>query len=567
MPLSFTCMAFYIAGGWGRAAAKQPLRPDLRPPLFRPRAPLPISIFDETGVANLSWQQASNAVPPLPVAPRPRGPCIPAPEVAEPAAVEGKRPIISDDVAAKRKRKDVDDRTAAVSGLVDIMETYFSHAPILEQIFAEDGCLDPVSDSITALFFVKSTGTLQKRLASLRIYGRWFVTEGLEKSLFLEENIVFRYTRFLYNENAPATRASSLREALNFMGGILSLSLKSMQESRRIKGMCCRLQRSAHAVRQRDPLSQEMLVQLEKLLVSEAAAGTIDAVLASTTLFGVYSRARVGDMRRCEVEPYVQMASDRSSGTIETRFLQHKTARPGTKRALPVAAPAFALTSACWAEHFVIARQVAGLHAGQGGCLVPARGRHGWLPVPYTTAEYAMALRDLLLRLGFATKDISNIGSHSLKATMLAWAGRWGMEKDHRRLLGYHTQAADRSADTYVRDLLAAPLRSLQRMLSEISRGAFVPDGLRTEAFPQQQDKDAEEDDSLSLCSSESEAASEDEPLAMDEDVGKIIINQRSLICHIVASDTACRCGKGLPKLYTVVDAPPAESRLCVRCF
>ena len=169
-------------------------------------------------MANLSWQQASNAVPPLPPTPRPQAP-QPAAEAAEVPAPDGKRPIISNDVAEKRKRKDVDDRVAAVAGLTDIMDRFFMHAPILERIFEEDGCLDPGSDSITSLFFVKSTGTLQKRLASLRIYSRWFATEGLQAAQFLEEGVVFRYVRFLFNENAPATRASSLREALNFMGG------------------------------------------------------------------------------------------------------------------------------------------------------------------------------------------------------------------------------------------------------------------------------------------------------------------------------------------------------------
>ena len=562
-------MSFYISGGVGAffGQHRRGLRPDLRPllrPDLRPR--LPLQIANEAYVAHLSWAHAANHVPPLLAVPRP--PQAQAPEVFVDGPVV--IPELSDAVAAKRARKDVDERTFVLSQLTDLLSKYYMHTSMLEKIFAEEGVLDPMSESILALFYIKKTATLQKRASSLRIYARWFETSGYLTEQFAEEAVVFKYTCFLHNENAPATRASSLREALNFVGGTLSLDQTEMQQSRRIKGMCCRLRRGAHAVRQRDPLTKSMVNDLEKLLVSEADAGTIDAVLAATALFGLYARVRVGDLRRCSIEPTLSMASDRSTGTLETQFFDHKTARPGTRRALPVAAPVFGVSGACWGESFVRARRTAHLDASDGACLVPARGRGYWLGVPYSTAEFAMALRDLLRRLGYSAEAIANIGSHSLKATLLSWAGRYGMIRDHRRLLGYHSQAGDRSTDTYVRDLLAAPLRSLDEMLEKVRLGSFVPDGGRAGAFPKEVvGDDAEDELSLSSCSSESQQVSDDEPKEPDEpdgEIGQIVLNMRSRICHVSGSD-GMRCGKAWPKDYQVLEAPPADSRLCCRCF
>ena len=189
--------------------------------------------------------------------------------------------------------------------------------------------------------------------------------------------------------------------------------------------------------------------------------------------------------------------------------------------------------------------------------------------MPNATAEFATALRDFLKRRGFPTSAISNIGSHSLKATLLAWAGKYGMDKDHRRLLGYHTLVGDRSADTYVRDLLCAPLRSLDALLKEVREGRFLPDGARSGAFVQPEAANAEDDneESVSDCSSESARVSGEEPIVADAMDGKVLMNARTLVCHISASPDLLVCGKVWPKGYKFLSEPTAGVRLCRRCF
>eukprot|EP00435_Cladocopium_sp_Y103_P067515 s1579_g30.t1 len=54
--------------------------------------------------------------------------------------------------------------------------------------------------------------------------------------------------------------------------------------------------------------------------------------------------------------------------------------------------------------------------------------------------------------------------SHSLKATTLVWAARYGIDDDSRAMLGHHS-IQNKSVACYSRDLLAKPLRELCGML------------------------------------------------------------------------------------------------------
>ena len=247
--------------------------------------------------------------------------------------------------------------------------------------------------------------------------------------------------------------------------------------------MCVRMLRRRRATRQRDPLTVPMVKALEEYLNANAATGSPMTVMASTTLFAVYTRTRIGDLRRCTVEPVVELSSGGSVGYLETKFHDHKTAKPASTRALPIAAPVHGLTGSVWGVKYVLARKSAGTTADDGSCLVPAVAEGGILNAPYTTNEFSIALRSLLCTLGFSEDEVKNIGAHSLKATVLSWAAKYGMEKDHRRLLGYHVAAGDRSADTYARELLAAPLRSMSLMLAKIRDNKFDPDATKSGYF------------------------------------------------------------------------------------
>ena len=70
---------------------------------------------------------------------------------------------------------------------------------------------------------------------------------------------------------------------------------------------------------------------------------------------------------------------------METRFMEHKTARPGTSRALPIAAPALGLcATASWATRWLEARAAQDLDATKQMTLLPALADQGWHDAAYT---------------------------------------------------------------------------------------------------------------------------------------------------------------------------------------
>ena len=439
----------------------------------------------------------------------------------------------------------------ALEVLGGIILKYYFDAPSIARVLREEPPPLHTSPSFEAMVFVKKTNTLAKRAASLRLYAAWFETAGFGREAFGTESVVFKYMQHLFADNSPASRAASLREAMNFLSGVLSLDFSDLQASTRVRGMCCRLLRTRQAVRQRAPLSVKMVKALEDLLAREAAAGTVDAVLAASTLFAVYSRSRVGDLRRCSKEPSLEIDGARTLGFLETHLEEHKTARPGSRRALPVAAPVFGLTEHCWGEDFVVARRTAGVTAGDGSSLVPALVGDDFGGVPYKTTEFSTAFRALLVKLGFRDQ-IEHVGAHSLKTTLLSWAAKFGVDRDHRRLLGYHAApGGDGTVDIYARDVMAVPLRALSAMLSEIRAGAFDPDSTRSGTFaapPAAESVPAVQEVASvsSAASSASAPGTDDEEIVVDEDC-TVVCNVATCFYHIARDSSVLVCGKNGP--------------------
>ena len=147
--------------------------------------------------------------------------------------------------------------------------------------------------TLDALLATKKTATIAKRASSLKFYAAWYEGTGRAPSEFFAEPAVFAYVAHLYSSGAPASRAAALREALNFMSGIFAINLDSVKASARVRGMACKSLRTRAEVRQRRPLTKEMVITLENVLKREHQDATNDAILAGTALFALYARARV----------------------------------------------------------------------------------------------------------------------------------------------------------------------------------------------------------------------------------------------------------------------------------
>ena len=223
--------------------------------------------------------------------------------------------------------------------------------------------------------------------------------------------------------------------------------------------------------------------------------------------------------------------------------------------------------------------------------MTPGRSSDSWLNVAETTTEFGTRFRSLLLSTGFKPADLDGIGAHSLKTACLSWAAKAGLDRDCRRLLGYHSVPGDRSVDTYSRDTLAGPLRKLDSVLASVRSGKFDPDATRSGLFrmnlpdaaasaepsPVEEVDVSAEVSSTSSSGRSSSSASEDgfsekdpEDLAVEEekDVGIMVMNPRTKYLHVAVDPNHLLCGKTyLPTWSRHVSLDGLDARKCSKCF
>ena len=198
-------------------------------------------------------------------------------------------------------------------------------------------------------------------------------------------------------------------------------------------------------------------------------------------------------------------------------------------------------------------------------------------------------------RRGFSSEDLENVGAHSLKTTALSWCATFGLDKDVRRMLGYHVLAGDRSVNVHARDCMAKPLRDLDRVLAAMRTGQFKPDMTRSGVFaaegvlensavgcPEQPPAPtdgnciAETVSRPSTClSSRSSSSSglenvEDtpaEPSVSGASVSSLILNRRKRFLHLALEEGKLVCGKPFSLRFEYSSDFSKEARRCPKCF
>ena len=471
---------------------------------------------------------------------------------------------MSEVVARKRPTADGEDRIRATTTILAVVARHFADSTLVRAIVHDEGPLTATLPSVVAIFGPKSTGTLIKRAASLRLYDEWHRISDLETGTLLDEAVVFRYVRHLQEISGPPTRASATCSALSFLGGLFELPAEGVRRSARIFGICSAMLRVGLVRQQRIPFTVGMVKCLEKVVQDDAGVGGPAAVISGGALFCVYARLRVGDLRRCSVEPTVDIAG--ATGFIETRFVEHKTAKPCTRRSLPVAAPAFGLLGP-WAVQWMSSRSGARLDAARDGSLLPALADGGgWHSVPFTTNEFAKAVKCIFLENGFGEAELVGFGAHSLKCTCLSWAAKHGMDKERRRHLGYHVTPGDRVVDIYARDSMAAPLRALVEVIAAVKEGKFNPDATRSGAFksaplsgPASSSAAPEDPEDMACTTSSSSSSGAEAP--------SVVKNLTTGMLHMTSNDPErLTCGKKYPLSFDLF-SELVEGPRCPRCF
>lgn len=335
-----------------------------------------------------------------------------------------------------------------------------------------------ISSVVSDVFTRKATRTLEKRAAALTHYSL-FCKLNYKCPLPISEPTVYQYMK--ERCSTSASKAQMLREALNFCIDTLQLDGASeAAESPRIKGFCFRAALQKQTLKQADVLKVLMVAALERILMTESEY-VPDRIFAGQCTFNLHGRLRWSD-GQCVQSFEIDEGPD-GNGFLQANSLGTKTANTAQKKRtfLPHTALLAGITTNRWAQVWLKLREDAGLQFGEGHIPMQSVTVSGeFSGFPLEPGDASKWLRELLLRAGFTASQVKGISSHSLKATALSWCAKFGMQREHRQVLGYHVVAGSASALHYSRDEQAYPLSLLQEVYEEIRSGNFNPDATRS---------------------------------------------------------------------------------------
>ncbi|CAE7247216.1 unnamed protein product, partial [Symbiodinium sp. CCMP2456] len=285
------------------------------------------------------------------------------------------------------------------------------------------------------------------------------------------ESDLYDFLKVMEKEGAPASRIASIMEAVNFTRHVVGVSeLAGACLSRRCKGICTR--ENFVEPKQAPALTVEQLLMLHSALEEHRDPWT--RAFATACLTCAYCRCRWSDVQHTESILW-DLDLEGNLFYIELSIGVHKTCRLQSKRHkfLHAVSPALGLRpyGQLWRE----CREQLGIEH-HGRCVfMPAPDQAGRPTVRALDTDEATAWLRLILGLSDAGTQVS---SKSLKATVISWAAKRGVDPLTLQRLGYH--AAGGMDLVYSRDAQAPLLIVVERLLKEVRDGVFRPDDTRS---------------------------------------------------------------------------------------
>lgn len=330
------------------------------------------------------------------------------------------------------------------------------------------------------IFWKKAPGTLRKRVNS---FLRFTANLALHNIPFPgTEADLYSFLDNERNNGAPASRSQSIIQSLLFVQHVIGVpELAELTTSRRCLGVTGR--RETGPRRQADPFRLTEL-QTFHLVLSDVSRDLWDRCLAGMILLTVYCRSRWNDLQQAE-EMFLDRDETGSIAYAELKISEHKTKHSSSFRDIfmHACAPGLGVVEGEWISTWIQVRTALGISFDRGHPTMPAPLEEGGVSIrPLSTAEMKQWTALLLSSSGVETGE-RRITSHSCKCTLLSWCSKRGLPWEDRLVLGGHTSTV-RSAMVYSRDNLGRPLRLLEKMLTEVRCGVFLPDATRSGRFP-----------------------------------------------------------------------------------
>ena len=281
-------------------------------------------------------------------------------------------------------------------------------------------------------------------------------------------------------------------EMCYFLHFVLGVDLdKDALASPLVKGRLRRANLMKPARNQAAPLGVRDVRALESFLANKEHH-CVDRFVVGAFLFAVYARARLGDLK--SISAVTLDFRRKGDGTVQSGYLELKSyshkarsARSARGYDLPLVAPIQGVGQALWGVHFVEAaveanRDLENLE-DKSPLVVQPSVVGGWTSKPLSNDRFVKWVLEALDTSGHVCAN--KVTGHSAKCTTLSWLSKAGASVETRTVLGHHALPGFRSAETYSRDLISAPLRELDRVLDDVRLGHFMPAQARTVRYAQ----------------------------------------------------------------------------------
>ena len=323
-----------------------------------------------------------------------------------------------------------------------------------------------------------------KRGCSVTDYLRWSDLEGVDPFPF-KETLVYHYVEQLRSDGAPATKASSFLEAVQFIRVLLGMegTPLDMIQSARLQGATLASFDRKRIIVKAPPFTVHAVRLLEKGVTELAAR--VQRVVAGDACFLIHGRLRCDDAARVTLEPTLDL-DENGKGYVETTAIGGDAKIGASRRKRPFGLPFVADAnglSGSWAEEWVSLRREEGFDAAKDGALFLAVNGAGlFTKAKRSTSAVTELAREVLVSAGVPV-DECRYTSHSGKATCRSWAAKFGLNHGCRRLLGGHAKPKDLSVLEYSRDCLGPAVIELQKILDSINSRRYEPDITRAGRF------------------------------------------------------------------------------------
>ena len=295
-----------------------------------------------------------------------------------------------------------------------------------------------------------------------------------------------------YKCTKSATTAQSCRESMNLAASLIGLDgAETAASSPRVVGLCQRLLLGKRPRKQAKVLTVQQIIIIERLLMSPEAE-LIDRVFAGRCLFLLYARLRWSDAEH--IEKLFPDVNSTGFGYLQAESLGSKTSTSAQQKTtfLPFVCTANGLEVPLWHEVWLKLRARANLlqlpredrEQGPRRPFMPGVTMGGsFSSQPMASSEGSKFLRAILRQGGQTEEQVSGISSHSLKATVLSWLRKYGVDPFHSKVAGYHAIKGEGSMFSYARDNVSATLRVIDEVLDAVKTGQFQLDSTRSGYF------------------------------------------------------------------------------------